>query len=121
MTQNDAKNSTTGGGMFALLSALLGRLLMSDLERMRLFVARQVGALLSVVVVAFLLAGVGLMWLFYATQWLVVVSVETIGSEAMGYALAMLICLMGGLVICLCRQSLVVRPIIRMLTRLWRG
>lgn len=119
MTQNDEKKSSSGG-LLTLLFAMFRGLMTLNLERMRMSVTEHVATLLSVVVLAFVLAGVGLMCLFYATQWLVAVSVEAFKSEAMGYALAMLICSMGGLVIYLCRQSLVVRPIIQMLTRLWR-
>lgn len=113
------KDEKPAGGLSALLSALFRSFVALNVGRLRLYAMEKVAALLSVLIIAFLLASVGLMCFFYATQCLVVLSVEALGSVAMSHALAMLICLVAGMVVYRCRQSLVVKPFMRLLTKLW--
>lgn len=114
----NAKDKNPTGGVFALLLTLFKRLVALNVGRLRLYAMERVAALLSVLIIAFLLAGVGLLCFFYATQCLVAVSVEVLGSVAMGHALAILVCLVAGVVVYVCRQSLVVKPLMRLLISL---
>lgn len=115
----DPKDENPAGGLSALLSTLFRSFVALNVGRLRLYAMEKVAALLSVLIIAFLLASVGLMCFFYATQCLVALSVEALGSVAMGHALAMLICLVAGMVVYRYRQSLVVKPLMRLLIRLW--
>lgn len=107
------------GGIFTILMSVFKRLVTLNVERMRQYAMEKVAVLFSVLTIAFLLGGIGLMCLFYATQCVVALFVSAMGNVALGHALAMFVSLSAGVVVYLCRRALVVRPLTRLLSKLF--